>query len=417
MPTAPGQVAVAPLALYHRADLLRRSGDLAGARRAHEAAQAADLTYCLASRLDDVDMLVRTTQTHPDDARAWALLGHWLYFQRRYDDAVEAWERSVAIHPGDAVVWRNLAVAAFNVSGDAALAAHRYARALELSPGDARLLYELDQLDKRTAQSPGSRLARLEALPGVVAQRDDLTVELVQLLTADGRAEQALALLRGRVFQPWEGGEGQVLSAWDEALLALARQALSDGDSSCAVRFVQEALDPVPSLGEGRHPLANCSHLLLILGDARAAAGDQVGARHAWRQAATFAGDFQATSTAEYSERTYYSVLACRRLGDDEAAAALLAGLARFVDELQSTRATVDYFAASLPTMLLFADDLQAARRTTALLLEAQVRALRGHRAEADTLAAEVLERDPGQTRALDLRRALAADHTRVVVP
>ena len=68
----------------------------------------------------------------------------------------------------------------------------------------------------------------------------------------------------------------------------------------------------------------------------------------------------------------------------------------------------MDYFATSLPTLLLFQDDLQAAQTTTAMLLEAQVAALRG---DVDAAAAgidEVLAREPGRLRALDLRRELS---------
>ena len=75
---------------------------------------------------------------------------------------------------------------------------------------------------------------------------------------------------------------------------------------------------------------------------------------------------------------------------------------------LRSTPATVDYFATSLPTLLLFQDDLQAAQTTTAMLLEAQVAALRG---DVDAAAAgldDVLAREPSRLRALDLRRELS---------
>jgi len=408
--TVPGQVEVAPLAHYHRADILLRGGDAHGADAALVAARAANATYCLASRLDDADMLARTCKSHPEDARAWALLGHWLYFQRRYSDAIEAWSNSVARDAEDPVVWRNLAVAAFNALDDPYLAAAHYAHALELAPDDARLLYESDQLAKRTGAAPAARLARLQAQPDVVSRRDDLTIELVELLTAGGEAGRALEILRDRAFQPWEGGEGQVLGAWDEALLALARTALDAHDPSHAVHLLETALQPPPTLGEGRHLLANCSHLLIALGDARAATGDEIGAHQAWRQAATFAGDFQSMSTPRYSEMTYYSVLSSKRLGEHAAAQELTDGLEEFLDELLATPATVDYFATSLPMMLLFKEDLEARRLTTALILEAQVAVLRGDVSRGAELVENALRREPSRVRALDLQRELASE-------
>ncbi|HUX71262.1 MAG TPA: DUF5107 domain-containing protein [Cellulomonadaceae bacterium] len=408
--TTPGQVAVGPLALYHCADLERRRGDLDAAARTAEAARSTDATNCLASRLEDADMLARTCAAEPDDARAHALLGHWLYFQRRYDDAIAAWEHATRIDTSDPVVWRNLAVAAYNVHGDANRAAQLYDRALEVSGTDPRLVYESDQLAKRAGVPVEQRLARLHGIPEIVRRRDDLAIELANLLTASGRAPEALEILHGRHFQPWEGGEGQVLSAWDEACLAMARTALADNHPTDAVEHIQAALHPPTTLGEGRHPLANCAHLLLALGDAHAAVGNGDAARDAWSTAATTAGDFLEMSAQPFSEMTYYSVLACRRLDDEHAAQRLLAGLEEFASSMCFAPTTVDYFATSLPTMLLFTDDIEARRDTTSLVLDAQVATLQGDPVRADRTLTHALARDPYRARALDLRREIAAD-------
>ncbi|MDQ0373366.1 DUF5107 domain-containing protein [Cellulomonas humilata] len=402
-----GQVEVRPLVHLHAARILEAAGEHGDADRHRALARTVPAVHCLASRLDDVDMLQAHVERHPDDARAWAILGHWLYFQRRHLDAIAAWRTSTELDPSDPVVWRNRAVAAFNVLADPAAARQHYERALAVAPGDPRLVYERDQLAKRSAASPEERLAVLEGERAAVDARDDLTVELAQLHTATGRPEVALELLRARRFQPWEGGEGQVLSAWDEAHLALARRALDDGDGQLALEHVGAALEPVASLGEARHPLATTAQLHLMLGDALAATGDDAGASAAWSRAASATGDFQSMAPVEFSELTYYAVLGSRRLGDDARAGALVDGLATHAVTLRSTPATVDYFATSLPTLLLFQDDLQAAQTTSAMLLEAQVAALRGDVTAAAAGLEDVLAREPSRLRALDLRREL----------
>ncbi len=416
LPTVPGQVNVAPLAHYHRADLLERAGRTAEAQAARQAARQADATWCLPSRLDDVDMLRRTCERTPDDGRAWALLGHWLYAERRYEDAVDAWQRSVEVDGGDVVVRRNLAVAAYDVQGDPEAAAHWYERALALAPGDARLVYESDQLARRAGAAPEDRLARLDRERAAVRARDDLTVEHATLLTALGRADEALRALSSRRFQPWEGGEGQVLRAWEEASLAAARSALADGDPSRATALLRDALDPPASLGEARHPLAGCAHLLLALGDARRAGGDEGGARRAWAAAAASAGGAGAggtgtTGAVPCSDLTSCAVVALRRLGDDDAADRLTAALRAHVADLRRQPAVVDYFATSLPAMLLFTEDLSATKEAGARLLEAQLAALDGDAPAAAAHLAAVLHRDPVDARALDLHRQLA-EHT-----
>lgn len=189
-------------------------------------------------------MLARTLERDPSDARAASLLGHWLYHHHRHDEAVACWRRAVEHDPADVVAWRNLGVAAFNVRGDAAEATACYDRALALAPDDAKLWHESDQLAKRTGTPPEERLARLERRPDVVAARDDLTVEYVLLLVATGRAARALEVLTGRRFQPWEGGEGQALYAWEQTRLALGRAALATGDAAAAGTHARAALDP-----------------------------------------------------------------------------------------------------------------------------------------------------------------------------
>jgi hypothetical protein len=90
---------------------------------------------------------------------------------------------------------------------------------------------------------------------------------------------------------------------------------------------------------------------------------------------------------------TYFSALANRRLGRE--AEPLITGLEAYAAELAATPAQIDYFATSLPTMLLFTDDLQRRQETTAMFLDAQAAALRGRRDEALAGAATVLTRDP----------------------
>jgi tetratricopeptide (TPR) repeat protein len=366
---------VGPLVAYHRAALLSRVGDRDGAAAA--AARIGDVRYCFPSRAEDAAVLYEALDRDPDDARAASLLGHWLYHHRRYDEAIGCWRRAVAGDPGDVVAWRNLGVAAFNVLHDPAEAATCYERARALAPGDSRLLYEQDQLTKRVGAPAGERLRELERHAGVVASRDDLTVEYVLLLVATGQAERALTVFAGRRFQPWEGGEGQVLHAWEQTCLALARAALDGGRAAEAAGHARAALEPPESLGEARHPLANCADLWLMLGDAHAARGDDGAARDAWTQAATSEGDFQEMSTRPYSEMTFFSALAWRRLGEEDRAVRLTDGLAAYARELAATPATIDYFATSLPTMLLFTDDVQARRDATAAFLSDQVAELR----------------------------------------
>jgi tetratricopeptide (TPR) repeat protein len=365
--TALGQVQVAPLAHYHRARLLDASGRTDEAAAARQDARAADARHCLPSRLADVAALEAARAAERTDARAAALLGSWYYDKKRYTDAITVWQ-TAAEHAPDAataaLVHRNLGIAAYNVQRDPAAALDHFAAAVDHAPRDAKLLYEFDQLLARTGATPAERLDRLEAHRQLAGRRDDLTVVHAALLTAVDRSHEARELMLGRVFQPWEGGEGQVLLAWQNACTALAERDLDAGDPTAALKHVHAAITPPESLGEARHPLANSADLHWLLGEALLAVGDEPGARAAWTAAAHATGDFIDMSTRRFSEQTLFSIRALRRLGDHAAATALAGELDDYLVELAGTPARVDYFATSLPAMLLFHDDPQSVHDT-----------------------------------------------------
>jgi tetratricopeptide (TPR) repeat protein len=397
-----------PLAHYHRAallDELDRPGDAAAARRA---AAAADAGWCFPSGLDDERALRAALDADSRDGLAAALLGHWLYDRRRHADAMVHWRQALRVRPEDAICWRNLGIGSHNVEGDRVSAVRCFARAVAAAPEDARLRYEADQLAKRVGTTPAARLSRLRERPDLVADRDDLTVELAGLLVTAGEPGRAVDLLRDRAFQPWEGGEGRALAAWERAHLALARRALTAGNPHAAQASVQAALDPPASLGEAPHLLANRADLYLALGDALAGVGRRADAEQAWTAAAGFVGDFQDASPRPYSEKTYFSAAAWQRLGRPDHAAGLLDRLERYAAEVAAGPATVDYFATSLPDLLLFDDDLAARRDTTAGFLAAQVAAGRGDPAGAADRLHAVLARDPNHEAAHDLLLDLA---------
>jgi tetratricopeptide (TPR) repeat protein len=393
----------APLVHYTRAWLHERLGDARSARAARRAAAAADPDHCFPARLEEIAVLRAAIAADAADARAPFYLGHLLYDRRRHTEAIACWRSAVRLEPKNAVAWRCLGIGCFNILRKPARARLAYARAVAAAPDDARLLFEQDQLWKRLGVSPARRLRALRARAGLVARRDDLTVELCSLLNQTGRPAEARALLAARRFQPWEGGEGLALAQHTRAHLLLGREALARGRAGSALEFFEQARSAPENLGEARHLLANQSEILFWIGEGRAAAGDEAGAREAWAAAASFRGDFREMSVRVYSELTYFSALSLRRLGRAREAKALFRALLDHAGELARTPATIDYFATSLPTMLLFEDDLQARRGTEARFLRAQALLGLGRVKQARALLKEVLRRDPGHALAADL--------------
>ncbi|WP_159449110.1 DUF5107 domain-containing protein [Demequina sp. NBRC 110055] len=227
---------VTPIAQYLAAWMLERAGRSEEAAARREAARVSDRRLCFPAGLDAHDALVAAIAAEPADAVARSLLGMLLYGAGRRVEAAALWEEAIALGLDDPLTLRNAGLAAHNVTHDDALAWRRYGEAVAQAPGDARLLFERDQLAARLGHPASDRLAALQPLRDLVLTRDDLTIEFVDLLTAAGRADEALAILQARAFHPWEGGEGKALAAWDQANAALGHG----------------VVDPPRTLGEAR---------------------------------------------------------------------------------------------------------------------------------------------------------------------
>ncbi|UKA64576.1 DUF5107 domain-containing protein [Arthrobacter sp. FW306-04-A] len=394
-----------PLIHYERAELLDALGDDGAAADALALARTVGADRCFASGLADALLLQRRID-RTDDARAHALLGHWLYFHRRYDDAIEHLERADVLEPGDPVVLRGLGLAAHNVRRDPELAIRYYRDALSAAPGDSKLLYEADQLARRAGVAPEIRIADLEPHPGSMAERDDLALAYAELLVILGREDQAVVFMESRRFSPWEGGEGETIRVWSMAQRAVATRANARNRPEQAVSALRSAIDLPAFLGEERHPLTNLSDILLALGDAASAAALDGEADAAWTAAANSAGDFTTMASVPYSPMTYYSILAARRLGDTVRAERLTSEYRDYVDSKREEHPVIDYFATSLPSMLIFWDDLERGHRDLIAVMEAQLALLADRPHCARELLRPIAERDPAN----ELVRLLLVD-------
>ena len=250
----------------------------------------------------------------------------------------------------------------FNVLDDAAKARAAFERAIAANPDDARVFYERDQLWKRVGETPAERLAELERHRHLVDRRDDLSVELATLYNQTRQPRKARDVLAGRKFQPWEGGEGLALAQHERAHLMLG--------------LFEEALVCPENLGEARHPLTHPTEIYYRLRRFERAAEGQ----------------------------GLYRALALGQLGRAEESEAYLQELLEQAREQARKEVGIEYFTTSLPTMLLFNDDLQERNLIDARFLEAQARYGLGEMAEAHRLLDEILAMDPNHAGAMDLR-------------
>lgn len=340
-----------PLRGYLRALWLDRAGRPAEAAAERAAARREPTDLAFPAGLDQHDALVAAVEADRTDAVAAGLLGMWLLDAGRTDEARVHLGAAADAGSTDPVVWRNLAIALVAADGDEEAADAALAHALDLR-ADARLVFERDVLAIRRRLGAAERLALMERHHDLLGRRDDLAVRHATLLMDAGRLDEAWQLLTTRRFRPFEGGEGQVIAAFDRASCRRAEALLAQGAPEAAAELLEGGFTPPASLGEGRHPAERPVKRWVLLGRARAAAGDHAGAEQAWRAAVSPTPLAVAERPADAS--TFWRGVAFLHLGDAQAAEAEWRALDERAAELRASPDEVDYFATSVPELTLF---------------------------------------------------------------
>ncbi|WP_033147586.1 DUF5107 domain-containing protein [Prevotella sp. P6B1] len=304
--------------------------------------------YCFPNRLEDARMF-ESMKNLPDanDAKAPYYLGCLYYDKRQYDLAIENWELSARIDPNFPTVWRNLALARFNKQGRQDEALEYMEKAFHLDKNDERLFMELDQLYKRLHRPLAERLAFYEAHAELIERRDDLVLEHATLLNMLGRYEEAKQLIDNRIFHPWEGGEGKVSGQYQMCRLEIAKQLLQkDPHDARAKQLLEECLVFPHHLGEGKLYGSQDNDFLYFLG----------------RYEEGTVGPTEPAAAMYYNDakpdKIFYAALCYRKLGQEDKARSLFNKLINYGKQHIFDHVVMDYFAVSLPDLLVWEGDL-----------------------------------------------------------
>ncbi len=331
--------------------------------------------YCFPSRLHEMRVLEWAQAQSGADRNAGYGLGNFYFEKKRHEDAITAWESAREADADFATVHRNLGIAYWNVRHDGEAARAAYTRALELDGGDPRLVAEFVQLCGKLGDSAEARLEFLETHRPQVAERDDATVELATLLNETDQPQRALELLTTRRFHPWEGGEGKVLRQYTTARLKLGQAALEAGAPAEALEHFKLAYETPDDLGEKYHLLQAKADVLYRKGQALRALGREAEAVAAFEAAASESGDFQGMAVTAFSELTIFKALALGALDRGDEAKAVLKAIVEYAKAERNVPAKIDYFATSLPNLLVFEEDIDASKQAALARLAAQAEA------------------------------------------
>lgn len=356
-----------PLTYYYTG--WAKAGD--DAKAAMQRAEETDAAYCFPNRLEDVLALSRAKELNPKGARAPYYLGCLYYAARQYDAAIENWELAAELDPQYPTVWRNLALARFNKQDRKEEAVEYMERAFALDTSDARMLMELDQLYRRMQKPHRLRLELLQKHPELISQRDDLVLEEITLLNQLGQYEEAKRKLDAHRFHPWEGGEGKVPGQYQIARVELAKQALRQGDADTACTLLTECLAYPDHLGEGKLHGAQENDFHYFLGLAYEQLGDSEQARRCWEQATE--GPQEPAAAMYYNDakpdKIFYQGMALIKLGRRAEANGRFYKLINYGKQHIFEPQVMDYFAVSLPDLLIWEDSLDAKNRIHCLYM------------------------------------------------
>ena len=172
--------------------------------------------------------------------------------------------------------------------------------------------------------------------------------------------------LDSHIFHPWEGGEGKVSAQYQICRVEQAKRLLTEGTEkkeniALAVRLLKQCLEYPHHLGEGKLYGAQENDFHYLLGLAYEKLGDNDEARHHYEQATK--GPTEPAAAMYYNDakpdKIFYAALAYRKLSNDAKANSLCYKLINYGQQHIFEKQTMDYFAVSLPDLLIWDGDLQ----------------------------------------------------------
>jgi len=359
-----GKDLVYPMAYYAIGYFYAQLGKTENTKHFYALAAKASSDYCFPNRLEEVVILKAAINVNKEDDKALYYLGDFWLAKKQYSDARGCWERALELNSTNSYVLRNLALIYFNKLDMKERAREFLERALELDYCP-RLLMELDQLYKKLNLEPSKRKAFLEKHRELVSYRDDVYLEYITLLNMFGEYNKALDLLMQRQFHPWEGGEGKVPAQYVMSHVELAKEALNLEEFETAISHLEAAQVYPHNLGEGKLYGAQENDVFYWLGCAYKGMGELDKAREAWKHASQGLSD---PSPAMYyndqqPDKIFYQGLSLMKLGEEKAALSRFNKLIDYGETHIFDDIKIDYFAVSLPDLLIWDEDLNVRNR------------------------------------------------------
>ena len=161
-------------------------------------------------------------------------------------------------------------------------------------------------------------------------------------------------------FHPWEGGEGKVSAQYQLCRVELAKEYLLEKDFEKAIELLLQCLEYPFNLGEGKLIGAQENEFNYYLGCAFEGLQKLDVAMHYWNLAKQ--GNTEPAAAIFYNDqkpdKIFYQGMALLKLGRAAEAESRFSRLISYGAEHLNDAVQMDYFAVSLPDLLIWEDDL-----------------------------------------------------------
>jgi len=310
-----------PLVYYYLAWLYEKDGQSAKAKEMLTAATRQSYDYCFPFREETQEVLTNAVEKDPQNAEAYYLLGNLLY-DKRPNDAIQAWQKAVAIKDNFPMVWRNLAFGAFFHAKNIEKAIEYQSKAIAFDANNPRWYSELESYYDLSGRDFKECLTIFEKNKEVVKRDVTAPQKLVKLYNLNGELDKAIDLLKTHHFRTWEGGT-EIHNHYVDALTLKGLQLSKDGQYKEAVALFNDAMLYPVNLEVGQ-PLNDGRKAMLwyFIGQAYDKSGQKAKAKDAYTKSTK-------TNNGRWQDLAYYQAKSHEALGQSEKAKELFNNLIR----------------------------------------------------------------------------------------
>lgn len=273
-----------PMLYYYLASNARQEGAEARAATLAQKAASMPAEEVFPQRVTDAQVLEEAVSHNAHDSHAKYALGNFFFAHGRYDTGNTLWSEALNEGFSNPVLLRNLGLYAWRVKHNLPAAARYYSRAIRLNPAAYRLYNDLDKIYAQSGNTP-ARAALFRSAPPEVLAHETVQARYALFLLEQSRFDQALDVLRGHTFRPWEGGV-EIHEMFARANIERGKELLATRRPAQAAAAFRAAMEYPRNLEVGKPAHPSDEEPLYWLGVALQAQGQSDAAQNAWKGAA-----------------------------------------------------------------------------------------------------------------------------------